>query len=346
MRIKRLLAALAAAAVAVCSPAFAGDSGESTAGIAVTAKADAESGTDGLSVSQTKVRRGDDFDVLVTVPPVDVIADTAQIKVFFDTDAFKVVSWEPRINGRTVTSNYDNDLGFFAMAAGNVELDLSSGVTFYATLRTYKNVDVGDYTFRMAQPIINSYSDGYRWQPAERTATIRVANDLAFISGKVSAVGVSEGDKAKVTLTDRDGNTLSTSAELTYDRYTGGYTGTYSFSDAEIGVEYTMTTDIAGCKERVETVTASSNRLTVDQSLNILGDIDGDGERTALDATQILRYLVQDYSNNCIMSEDGVLNEYLKTVGHASEGGELDAWDATQILRDAAGLSSVFNNIN
>ena len=127
--------------------------------LTVSAFADA---VNGISVSSDSVAQGEEFTVILSVPPSEN-ADTASIKVKYDNDAFEVVEWIPEISGSV--SNGSN--GVLALSAANIEraIDLSNGLTLTAKLKVRDDAVVGEYTFDLTDNSICYVKDnGYEFE--------------------------------------------------------------------------------------------------------------------------------------------------------------------------------------
>ena len=312
-------------------------------GILPTAATAGAAEIDGIGATKERVRRGDTFDIVVNLPATNNIADTVDIRIGFDPSVFEVRSWRPTINGSEVMSNYSNADGFLALVAANSYADLSRGLTFTASMKVTSNAPVGSYLFTLKRAIIDNYDTKYRWQPGTTAAKVEVSNDLISVSGSLSLVSSKPIAGATVVLTDNQGFSVSKDVVLNYNARTRRYEGSYRIDEAESGVTYTLTISAPGCRTRTETFDAVYSTTIPDLTVNIVGDVDGDGEITALDATQILRFLAGSTSE--IKGLDGITNEYLRSVGHVTAGGVLAVQDATQILRHLAGFTSVFDSI-
>gem|GEM_PF-1717982 len=131
----------------------------------------------GISVSGTSYKPGDTFRVSVTVPEIPHTADTAGIRAEFDSSAFEVTSWAPRIAGGTSNSGS----GYFSLAAANQTeaIDPGSGFTFTAEVKVKDNAPADDYTFRLVKHTLTfNRQDGYTpqemWIPAVTSASVKV----------------------------------------------------------------------------------------------------------------------------------------------------------------------------
>ena len=74
----------------------------------------------------------------------------------------------------------------------------------------------------------------------------------------------------------------------------------------------------------------------------IIGDVDGDGDVTAGDATQILRYI---NGRSSLFTAEGADETLLIKIADVDGDGEVTAKDATQILRYINGKTSVFEQM-
>lgn len=298
----------------------------------------------GIGATRERVRRGDTFDIVVNVPATNNIADTVDMRITFDPAVFEVRSWNPSIRNSDVMSNFSNTEGFMALVAANSYADLSGGLTFTATMRVKTSAAIGSSDIRLRRAIVDNYDTKYRWQPQTTSVTVKVSNELASVTGNISLKSVKPiTDDVTVVLRDADGNEQSTTVTLAYNSRTGKYEGSYRFDEAESGLAYTLTVNVRGCKTRTENFDTAYRTTIIDMPVNVIGDVDSDGELTALDATQILRFLAGLPSE--IKPAGGVTDEYLRSVGHVTGGTVLNVQDATQILKHEAGFPSVFDSI-
>ena len=160
---------------------------------------------DGIGATRERVRRGDTFDIVVNVPASYNIADTAEIRVKFDTSVFEVKSWRPTINNSDVMSNYSNTEGFFVLVAANCNASLSNGLTFTATMKVKSNAPLGTYTFTLAKYILRNYDTNYRWAPQTKAVDVTISNDITSVSGNVSLSSVKPITSATAVLSGTDG---------------------------------------------------------------------------------------------------------------------------------------------
>ncbi len=80
----------------------------------------------------------------------------------------------------------------------------------------------------------------------------------------------------------------------------------------------------------------------IEKELVKMGDVDGDGEVSAKDATQILRHINGKVS---ALSAEGADTALLEKIADVDSDGEVSAKDVTQILRHINGKTSVFDSI-
>ena len=344
MKMKRILSAIMALAVALCCLCLPGGEGGFPE-LSVSAGAEA---TGGISVSAASVRRGETFDVIVNVPAVDEIADTIEVRIMFDPTMFEITEWNPRVSG-TVEKNLSNDDGFAILASASSNYSLRNGLTITAKARAKSNAVAGKGSFKLLFVEVKNFETGYKWIPATTEAFVKVVDKIVSVSGAVTLKTAGTiTDNATVTVTDSTGKSTVKTVSLTLtgtDQTTGinSYGGTYEFDEAESGETYTVTTEVPGFIKHTENVTVGSTAVTNNMSMQKLGDVDGDGRLGAGDATQILKYTVGDYS--LIQGADGELNKYLLSVACVEGGTTLSSRDATMILRKVARYSSVLDSI-
>ncbi len=332
---KRILSAIVAVATALCGFIAFGGSGYAP-GICFDAGAE-ETPAGGISVSQAKVQYNGRFDVIISVPAIELRADTVEMRIRFDPNVFEIVSWNPVLSGSM--NSYDNTEGMATLvyASSSAVVDLSKGLEYRATMRVKNKNATGVHTITLSRYIVSNYDYKYRWEPLTKSADVKITRDLTTLSGVITSNGI--GGQATVTLTDSDGIMVSTTVDLTLvNAEKNIYEGRYSFSGVEVGGSYVLEAAVSGA--RINTMELiPSGAGTQDLALNIPGDVDSDGEVTALDATQILRYLAGMTSE--IKGADGKVNEYILSVAHVNQGSAFGILDATQILRYVAKKTSV-----
>lgn len=130
-----------------------------------------------LSVSSTDLKAGDRFNVSINIPSINKNADTATLRVEFDSDAFDVAQWAPVIPGGTSGSGKD----FFSLSAANAEkkIDLSNGITLTAALVVKNGARAGNYNINLVKNSLSYVDDSGRnnielWSPTMTKATVRV----------------------------------------------------------------------------------------------------------------------------------------------------------------------------
>ncbi len=305
----------------------------------------AEGEVDGIGSSVTRVRRGETFDVSVNVPAVSAYADTVQVRIEFDPNAFEATSWNPNVGSGTALPNCDNINGFVAYVSAFANVDLSRGLTITARFKTKNAAALGNHNFELKMVDVSNTDTGYSWTPRTLTLPIKVVDRLIPISGHLSlkASDTFTGT-ATIKLTDSKGNVQNTTVEFLKNDVTGLFEGEYRFDGGETDETYTLQISMPGCKTRTETINATRNNFTSNLSVNLFGDVDGNGRLSAADATHILKYVVGLPCS--IKNENGVVDEYLFSVARVGGGATLTERDATQILRHLAGFTSVFDNIS
>ena len=333
MRKKRILPHIAALAAALCMTVLPSGLG---AVPDMTVDAGAETEINGIGATKNTVRQGESFDVIVNVPQMNAYADTVEIRLGFDPDVFELTSWEPQIASGTSMKNSDTQKGFAIVVAANANVNLSYGLTVTAGFRAKSTAALGNSAISLKRADVSNTETGFSWTPSTRDVQIKVADNLAPVSGKISLnLPTSASETAQISLTGSDGSLFEQSVTLNRNITTGKLEGTYLFSNTEGGVTYTMKIDVAGWKPRIETVGTDYGNTDADLSLNLLGDVDGNGDRSAADATLILKYIVGLPSS--------INDDYTRSVACVEGGTKPTERDATQILRYLAFYPSVFN---
>jgi hypothetical protein len=333
MRKKRILPHIAALIAALCIAGGLPYGSGAVPDLCVNADAAEISG---IGVTKNKVRQSETFDITVNVPAVNAVADTVEIRIDFDPAVFEITTWNPIVRSGTVIPNLDNDRGFAIIVAAGANESLKNGLSFTAGARVKSNAPLGASSIRLARADVSNTDTGYSWSPQTTSVSVTVADKLVPVSGKIAlAMPDTFSDSATVTLTDSSGNTLSTTVTFTKNSSTGKFEGTYLFSEAESGVDYTLQITIPGCKTRVETVGTSYGNIDSDLQMNMVGDVDGNGSITAADATQILK--------NVVGLPSSIIDDYTKSVACVEGGTRPTERDATQILRYLARFPSVFD---
>lgn len=144
----------------------------------------------GISISDSSPAPGSTFTVTVSVPAAEN-ADTASVRVEFDSSAFEVTEWSPKMENSLCNSGK----GFFVLTSANADrvIDLSRGLELKATVRASDSAS-GAYTFRLVKHSFSYVKDnGYEyvelWQPTFTEASVNIggspANGTSGGSGSV-----------------------------------------------------------------------------------------------------------------------------------------------------------------
>ncbi len=143
---------------------------------AASSAVSADTPVNGISVYPVTAACGRKFTVSLYAPPSEN-ADTASIKVAFDSSAFEVISWEASLPGGF--TNCEN--GFFAVSAANATraIDLSGGLELTAVLKVRDNAKGGKYTFELADSSLCYVDDSgcefiELWTPDSVSADVNV----------------------------------------------------------------------------------------------------------------------------------------------------------------------------
>ncbi len=143
----------------------------------------------GLSVSSSLITPDDTFNVTVKVPPVNAYADSASVKVTFDSDYFSVVSWNPKLpDSKNVVSNYGD--GFFAVSAAgdSRNIDLTEGLTLTATLKVRTGVKSGSSVISLEK-----HSFSYYDEDTNDIVELWEDNDVTFDSASIEITSEESG---------------------------------------------------------------------------------------------------------------------------------------------------------
>lgn len=115
----------------------------------------------GISLSASTVKRGEYFNVYITIPAQTENAQSLTLRADFDPLAFEVTEWSARlgISSDLQMSKYDNTDGYFIISAANSaeEIDLSAGLAFTAKLRVKTDAAVGRYVMMLTRYSVNRY---------------------------------------------------------------------------------------------------------------------------------------------------------------------------------------------
>ena len=176
----------------------------------------------GISASSRNLNPGDSFTVSLNIPATEN-ADTASIRVEFDSTAFEVTSWSPNISNGLFNSGE----GFFAVSAANAikEINLVGGLELKAGIKVKESAKTGDYSIRLTKYSISYVKDnGYEfvelWNPSVKEVTVRVGttsgNGRTETTSITTSANSSDGGDDPVIITDDDsGETTSQSAPTT-----------------------------------------------------------------------------------------------------------------------------------
>ncbi|MBO6303304.1 MAG: hypothetical protein J6N15_12795 [Ruminiclostridium sp.] len=134
----------------------------------------------GVGVSKSELSPDDVFDLIISVPPSES-ADTAFIRVEFDSSVFDVVSWAPNVHNCI----YNSGAGFLVLTSANAnrDIDLSHGLEISATMHVNRNAAAGGYEFTLVEHSLSYVADnGYEfrelWSPTAIKAGVRVTSPV------------------------------------------------------------------------------------------------------------------------------------------------------------------------
>ena len=136
----------------------------------------------GISVYPVRAKPRETFDVYVTVPPMDSYAKKIDIRVEYDRAVFELVSWQPEIGV------IDNGWNWFGLKAENTNIDLRSGLSFKARMRSSANAR-DSYAFTLTHRTLSNEFVSSMWDPQNATAYIYISD-----------TGPGEGNDPKVTV--------------------------------------------------------------------------------------------------------------------------------------------------
>ena len=137
--------------------------------------------TNGISVSDSSLSPGDSFTVYVTIPAARANADSASLRIEFDSDAFEPAvkqDWAPAAITNAASGSGE---GFIALSAGNSSraIDLSSGMTIPADFTVKSSAPSGRYGFTLTKSSFScAENDGVTiqelWEPRTLTAYVDI----------------------------------------------------------------------------------------------------------------------------------------------------------------------------
>ena len=161
----------------------------------------------GISVSSDTAAAGDEITVTIYAPPAQN-ADTAFIKVEFDSSVFEVVKWEPTV----ANAIYNSGEGFFVVTSANASraIQLGSGYRDTAVIAVKRNAPDGDHKFTLTQHSLSYIDDsGFKsvelWNPAVTEVTVHIGRSSGSQGNPVSSSDPSrttpseEAEPAKTT---------------------------------------------------------------------------------------------------------------------------------------------------
>ncbi len=172
----------------------------------------------GISVSDSEVCVGEEFTVTLNVPAAEN-ADTAIIRVNFDSTAFTVTEWEPSLSGQVKNAGVDSKgVGFFLVNAANAQraIDLSKGLALTAKIKVKDDAEIKDYTFDLVSASLSywneeTFKDVELWTPTTTKVTVSVK------PAPVPATGITLNQK---TLTLVEGKTETLEATVSPENST------------------------------------------------------------------------------------------------------------------------------
>ncbi len=151
----------------------------------------------GLSVSDKDLIQGEEFEIYIDIPASSEKADTASLKVEFDSSAFEVKNWSPVIPGGTIGMGD----GYFTLAAANAErkIDLSNGLTLTAIIKVKSTAKNGSYDFKLTKSSFSYVADnGYDyvelWSPAVKSVAVKVNAEPTVVVPRKDDITVSKSD--------------------------------------------------------------------------------------------------------------------------------------------------------
>lgn len=135
----------------------------------------------GIELSGYALYRGNSFNVMLEIPPSRK-AENASLLVNFDSSAFELLQWAPNVAGAAAYSGN----GYFSLTANNPSamIDLTNGMTLYASFRVRNNAPSGSYNFKLERSSFTFYDSGTGtytelWKPVNTViaATIYEGNN-------------------------------------------------------------------------------------------------------------------------------------------------------------------------
>ncbi|MBQ9383134.1 MAG: hypothetical protein IJT87_02735 [Ruminiclostridium sp.] len=114
--------------------------------------------TTGIDAESSAVSPGDIFKINVKIP-VLANADTASIRVEFDSSAFTVLEWHPYLSDGLNETPFGD--GYFAAVSANASraIDLSKGMTLTATMKVNTGARSGNYVFKLVKHDLSYYDE-------------------------------------------------------------------------------------------------------------------------------------------------------------------------------------------
>ena len=102
----------------------------------------------GITVSETSLKQGDEFTVSLIIPPAED-ADTASLRVLYDDSAFEGIEFAPDVSGSFTNLSG----GIMALSAANAEraIKLGNGLTLTAKMKVKDTAPDGIYEFVLVE---------------------------------------------------------------------------------------------------------------------------------------------------------------------------------------------------
>ena len=170
--------------------------------VAVTGDTPAAGG--GIRATKSLAEYGDTFNVIVEVPSIPFMADTADIAVLYESTVFEVLQVEPSVSNVAVT----NEPGRFGIASAGDSISLSDPLKITAQVRVRDGAAKGNHSFLLSKNVLTrtkaTGKEQVLWKPTSTSAPVYVSdgteNPTAGGGLSLSDSVIDAGDTVTVTV--------------------------------------------------------------------------------------------------------------------------------------------------
>ena len=225
----------------------------------------------GVYGSAAEVTAGKEFDVIISVPPVNDSADVIEFRLDYDQEAFEIVSTDSSYSLSGII-NYGDGKWVLAAVRSQADIDLSKGLKFTLKFRCRDTAASGAYVFRLSKSLISrinevgSSGEIMLWQPEITVRNINVTGP-ASTGVAIDSTNFPDDDLRNFIITrfdiDKDGCLSAEEIDKVKDISIGGaysYSGKNYLPDDLTGLEFfTLLEELVFSATEVSNVDLSYN---------------------------------------------------------------------------------------